>query len=205
MSLKIATTTLAAFACAAIVSAQAPQTPQNPDRSQAPVQRAPETKSAPAGGTVSVTGCIERAPSPTPGSSVGTTGATGVGANDARFMLTRVMKPAGSAASSSTAAAPATSYRLDADDSKLTGHVGHKVEITGTLIDRSSSTTPNSSATPNAANPAPNTGATPNNADPAPNAANPNAASAAPNPSRSNDAPRLKVESVKMIAASCTE
>ena len=27
----------------------------------------------------------------------------------------------------------ATSYRLDADDAKLTPHVGHKVEITGTV------------------------------------------------------------------------
>jgi hypothetical protein len=30
-------------------------------------------------------------------------------------------------------------YRLDADDSKLTPHVGHKVEITGTLDSASSS------------------------------------------------------------------
>jgi hypothetical protein len=44
-------------------------------------------------------------------------------------MLTSASKPAGS-----TSAAPvASSYQLDAADSKLTPHVGHKVEITGTL------------------------------------------------------------------------
>jgi hypothetical protein len=58
-----------------------------------------------------------------------------------------------------------TTYRLDGDASKLTPHVGHKVEITGTL-DKSSSA--------------------------------PSASSA------SASEPQLKVESVKMIAASCS-
>jgi hypothetical protein len=58
-----------------------------------------------------------------------------------------------------------TTYRLDADASKLTAHVGHKVEITGTL-DKSSS--------------------------------------ASSSPSSSASEPQLKVETVKMIAASCS-
>ena len=55
-------------------------------------------------------------------------------------------------------------YRLDADDAKLTPHVGHKVEITGTA----------------------------------------EAAGMAQRPATSRaSAPKLKVDSVKMIAATC--
>jgi hypothetical protein len=76
------------------------------------------------------------------------------------------MRPTGTAGSTSATSAPA-SYRLDADDSKLSGHVGEKVEITGQIDARSD-----------------NSGAS-------------RAAAA--------DAPRLKVDSVKMIAKTCTE
>jgi hypothetical protein len=76
------------------------------------------------------------------------------------------MKPTGTAGS--TSAAPlSTTYRLDAEDSKLSGHIGQKVEITGMLADRP---------------------------------VNPEASK-----DRSSDAPRLKVENVKMIAATCME
>jgi hypothetical protein len=91
------------------------------------------------------------------------------------FVLANAMKPAASAAASPAAsgapaaaassAAIASSYRLDADDSKLTPHVGHKVEITGT-IDSSSSSGASSSPSASAV-------------------------------------PKLKVDSVKMVAASC--
>jgi hypothetical protein len=73
-------------------------------------------------------------------------------------MLTKVTKPTGTSGASADAKAPAASYRLDADDSKLSGHVGHKVEIVGS-------------------------------------------ASA----SSSGETPRLKVDTVKMIAANCAE
>jgi hypothetical protein len=107
-------------------------------------------------------GCLERR---APG-AVGTAGAAG-NADAPGFILTKAMKPAGAAATSS-AAPVAPTYRLEADDSKLSGHVGQKVEITGTAV-----------------------------ADRAP----------APNASKGggSDVARLKVESVKMIAASCTE
>jgi hypothetical protein len=116
-----------------------------------------------------VTGCVERskadASSATPG-AVGTAGAVG-GAGAPGFILTKVMKPTGTAGSSSASAAPlASTYRLDAEDSKISGHVGHKVEIMGTLADRSASSASKEG---------------------------------------SSDAPLLKVENVKMIAASCTE
>jgi len=94
---------------------------------------------------VTVTGCIERATA----SPTGTTGSTSAApaTRDAQFVL----KNTASSASSSTpaaGAAPSTAvaseYRLDADDVKLTPHVGHKVEITGTV--EPSTAAPESSA-----------------------------------------------------------
>jgi len=165
MSMKVLTTALAAFACAAVVSGQAPP-PQQPPAPNAPpiaapTQRPPDQKAA---DSLTVTGCLERRTA----NSIATPGpAGGAASNEAPgFMLTKVMKPTGTAGSSAAAPA-AASYRLDADDSKLSSHVGEKVEIRGTLADRS---------------------------------ANPAAGK-----SDSADAPRLKVENVKMIASSCTE
>jgi hypothetical protein len=120
-----------------------------------------------------VTGCLERrsaaavaAPAPA-GAPAG---------NDTPgFVLTKVTRPVGTAGSSASAPA-ATTYRLDADDSKLSGHVGEKVEITGMLANRSD----NSSAS---------------------RAADNSSASRA----AGADAPQLKVDSVKMIAKTCTE
>jgi hypothetical protein len=111
---------------------------------------------------ITVTGCIQRsAQSSTAGTStpgaVGTAGSSG--RSDGGFML-NVARPSSPAAAPSASPA-ASSYRLDADDSKLTPHVGHKVEITGSL-DQASSSSPGSS-------------------------------------------PRLKVDTVKMIASSCSE
>jgi hypothetical protein len=122
---------------------------------QEPASRAP----VPGPDKVVFTGCVQRAAQ----LPVGTTGAVG-DADVSKFILMK----ATSAADKEPAAAART-YRLDADDSLLTTHVGHKVEITGTL----------DSAKPTAAV----TG------DPAP----PAAAAAS----------KLKVISVKMIAAAC--
>ena len=107
---------------------------------------------------VVVTGCIQQAPQ----LPVGTSGAAAT-PDTSKFILTK-------ASPASDATATPKTYRLDADDSQLTAHVGHKVEITGTL---------------DAAKPAAVAG------DPAPPAA------ASPS--------KLKVSSVKMIAASCSE
>lgn len=165
MSNKVLTTTLAAFACAAVVSAQAPPPAQQPPAPNTPPPSAatqrPEQKSA--SDNLIVTGCLERRTA----ASIAPGPAGAPASNDApAFVLTKVMRPTGTAGSTSAAAPPA-SYRLDADDSKLSGHVGEKVEITGMLAAR---------------------------------ADNPNASSAA-----GADGPRLKVDSVKMIAKTCTE
>jgi hypothetical protein len=67
--------------------------------------------------------------------------------------------------SGSTSTPTASSYRLNGDDAKLTPHVGHKVEISGTL-DKAGSSSASSSA---------------------------------------STSPTLKVDSVKMVAATCSE
>lgn len=188
MRKTILTGAFAFLACAALVTAQAqtpasqapsappaaaPAAPQNPD-SPAPAPRAqqPPASSASAANSITVEGCIQRsamAPSATPGAT-GTAGTAGSAA--AGFTLANAMKASGSTSS----AAIASTYRLDADAAKLTPHVGHKVEITGTL-DTSAPPAPTATA-----------GATPGGATASASAA----------------APRLKVDNVKMLAASCT-
>src|ERR1044072_873135 len=104
-----------------------------------------------------VTGCVERAAQlPT-----GTSGTVG-GDDSSKFLLTK-------AAAADRQAVPASqTYKLDADDSLLTTHVGHKVEVTGIL---------------DSAKPMPGPAS-----DPAPPA---------------SSGSKLKVTSVKMIAAAC--
>ena len=135
---------------------------------------------------MTVTGCIERAAP----SATGTSGSAAGSVSAPTFVLTNIT-PAAATSSGSTANAPAagsstaagqtkmgSSYRLDADASKLTPHVGHKVEITGTVEEASAS----SSAAP-------------------PSSSSSSGASA----SAQMSAPRLKVDEVKMLAASCTQ
>jgi hypothetical protein len=183
MSKKVLTTTLAAFACAAVVGAQAPPPQQvpapNAPPAAAPTQRPPDQKSTSADNVI-VTGCLERR-----AASIATPGAAGAPAgNEApAFVLTKVMRPVGTAGSSSATPA-AASYRLDADASKLSAHVGEKVEITGMIANRSDS----SSASRAAGGDAPQA----KGAD-------------TPQLKAGADGPQLKVDSVKMIAKTCTE
>jgi hypothetical protein len=123
----------------------------------APPQTAP--RAAAKADTITVEGCIQRSASAT--ATSGATGTAGSAASETGFMLMSAAKPAGTSGSSASSAPIASSYRLDAADSKLSPHVGHKVEISGTLDSASSG------------------------------------ASAAA-------APKLKVDNVKMIAATCT-
>jgi len=176
MSKKVLTTTLAAFACAAVVGAQAPPPAQPPAPNSPPpaaptqrpsdqAQRPSDQKSASAD-NLTVMGCLERrtaAAAATPGPA-----GAGAGREAPSFILTKVMRPTGTAGSSSAGPAPATTYRLDADDSKLTGHVGEKVEITGTLA-RSDS------------------------------------AGAGASRAAGADTPQLKVDNIKMVSKTCTE
>jgi hypothetical protein len=157
------------IACAMTVglSAQEPRTPpagapQSPAPSQAPAPSADKADNS----KVTVTGCLAKgsgAASPT-----GTSG--GAAAGGSQFVLNDV-KASGAAPTAGTsgaAASIASSYRLDADESKLTPHVGHKVEISGTVDKAAMGDRPAGGAAP------------------------------------SSGGPKLKVDNVKMIAASCT-
>lgn len=86
--------------------------------------------------TITVSGCVSRAQN----SPTGTTGSTAASTTaETKFVLTNASLSTKTATGTSgtTAAPPATAiaseYKLDADDTKLTEHVGHKVEITGTV------------------------------------------------------------------------
>ena len=94
--------------------------------------RQSESQSA-AAKKITVTGCVAKAQQ----AATGTTGATGAAASakETKFVLSDAAMS--SSATADTAAPPATAiaseYKLDAADAKLTPHVGHKVEITGTV------------------------------------------------------------------------
>ena len=116
---------------------------------------------------ITVTGCIQKAAQAATGTSG--TATAGSAMKEPQFVLANASLSGTGATGTSGSTPPITAvaseYRLDADEAKLTPHVGHKVEIIGT---------------PEAA----------------PRATQPPAASAA-------NAPKLKVDSVKMIAATC--
>jgi hypothetical protein len=135
------------------------------------VAQAPQaSESTTAAKSITITGCVQAAEKAPTGTS-GTTGAPAAAA-DTKFVLKNAMASASAAGAAGTAgtsgtaseASPvASEYRLDADDAKLSPHVGHKVEITGTA--------------------------------PKPSSAAPSSAASA--------TPKLKVDSVKMISATC--
>ena len=171
----LATTACAACLAVAGVIAQepnsaAPPTSSTPQTSQ--TQQAPPSSSA---STMTVTGCIERASQVSPSAS------TDVGSQD--FVL---IKPAAAAAGSTAGGSGAAGttgtsgrtnqvvlYRLSsADASKLTPHVGHKVELTGMLDSSAAAAKPSGTAEAGGS---------------------------------TNSAPAMKVDSVKMIAATCSE
>jgi hypothetical protein len=183
--------------CAAIVSlatagmfaqppAQTP-TPQTPTpQTSTPQTAAPQSTPSSSDNKVTVTGCLKAAPQATGdtasaattagttgAATAGTTGTTGTtaagttgttasaaaGASDAKFVLT------GASATPADASNSAETYRLIANPTALTAHVGKKLELTGT-IDKNSTADPK---------------------DP------------------SASAPALRVESGKVLAASCSQ
>jgi hypothetical protein len=95
-----------------------------------------------------------------------TSGATGTSGSAAGGFILETSKPTGT---SGSAPAIAPRYRLDAEDSKLGPHVGHRVEITGTIDEM---------------------------ADKPSGAASLSSAASA--------APKLKVDSVRMLASVCS-
>lgn len=121
---------------------------------------------------VTVTGCVQRAVSESP---TGTSGVAGAAKPDTQFILANASAgtaTAGTSGTSTSSMPTASRYRLDdAEQAKIAPHVGHSVEISGTVDDASHATSPG--ATPGATS------------------------TAAP-------APKLKVDSIKMLASSCS-
>ena len=101
---------------------------------------------------ITVTGCVAKAQA----AATGTTGATGAAASakETKFVLSDASMSSSATAGAAAAAPPATAiaseYKLDADDAKLTPHVGHKVEITGTVAEAKGPTQPPAASAANA-------------------------------------------------------
>ena len=129
--------------------------------------------SAQAGGqsrTVTLSGCIQNAPSATASAAGASASAS---ASTAKFVL--ATKPAAGATGAAVGTSgTATRYQLDGEDKAISPHLNHQVEITGTVQ--------NSGASSSAG------------------AGGAGAAGAAGGAS----APTLKVDSVKMVAATCS-
>jgi hypothetical protein len=150
--------------------AMAGQTPSQQPSSPTQQPGPPAQQSAGADKQITITGCLQAAPSTgapaTPGAT-GTTGAAGAagGATDAadagaKFVLAnaKASSPADSAGAAAGAAGaagatesssgPAKTYRLVANPAALTPHVGKKLELTGTLDETSSSPAQSASSGP---------------------------------------------------------
>ena len=152
MKLRVVFATCAAFVVATTLAVIA----QTPSSSQPP-------SSPSSAKTMTLTGCLQRA-QPAPGGT-----STATGSMQPKFVLANISPSSSSAAGTSGTSGTASEYRLDYDEAKLTPHVGHKVEITGTLQPMSSTAPP----------------------------------PAASGSTSSSNAPTLKVDNVKMIAATC--
>lgn len=152
-----------------------PQTPAGPP-SQTPTGPPPQNPSDSSDRRITITGCLQPVPA-SPTGTTGTTGTTGAnGATDAKGDPDAkfLLTNVAQADSSSNPKAAARTYRLIANESALVPHVGKKLELTGTVDEQPSSTRSQSAAASDASS----------------------GASAA-------TAPKLKVESGKVLAPSC--
>ena len=129
-------------------TSQAPATPTTapPTTTQAPAASAPQSSE---GSRITVAGCLQAAPASPTGTSgsaatapAATTDAAAkpeATSGDAKFVLANaVPSSADKAATAPSSSAPRT-YRLIANESALTPHVGKKLELTGTIDDQDSS------------------------------------------------------------------
>jgi hypothetical protein len=144
--------------------------PSTPTQERAPAPSTPTSSAAAsqsANKKITLSGCVARQPE---GASAA------AGAASMPFSLTNAAAVAASApvgTAGASAAAPASiakTYRLDGAESMISPHVGHKVEVTGTVDDQPSATA---------------------------------SASASGATASASNAPKLKIDSVKMVAATC--
>lgn len=152
----------------ASLAAQAPRTsapadPQAPSTAApAPVTAAPSPSSN-ADKKITISGCVARQPE-----SV----SAAAGAPSMPFTLTNAAAARAGGPVGTAGSAVAKNYRLDAAESMIAPHVGHKVEITGTVEEAGSTASASASA-------------------------------AGASASSTVAAPKLKAESVKMVAPTC--
>ena len=152
-TLQFGTTALAVCMAVAGLVAQTSSTPA----SGTPAQ----TGAAKQGDKITISGCVERA------DQVGSPSSAGTTVDSLSFVLintpSQTVGTSGSAEAGRRGASMDKGYRLDAAVEKLNPHVGHKVEIAGTVVE--------------------------------PAATNAAASSA--------NGPKVKVESIKMLAETC--
>jgi hypothetical protein len=148
--------------------------------------------------SVKITGCVERAPD---------TAASRASAADAKFMLTMAQVepiPAVTTAAQPVArsgpvvAAAAgevpTAFRLDGDDAMIEPHVGHKVEVSGEIVE---------AIAPAISTPTPSITGQPVPAAGTPPASEVVAARPDTDAVRPTTAPRLKVIEIRMLTMVC--
>jgi hypothetical protein len=160
---------LATATAAFLAASLAAQTPP-PTSAQSPQSRPNASPDS-----VTVTGCVQA-----PSTSSATSSPAGAAATPSYILADATIgsdRPTSTGTSGTAATAPGSSssmkpsYTLDGSDSDLKKHVGHKVEVTGTIDSASAGNRP-TSTTGTAA--------------------------------QASNAPRLKVASIKMIAADCS-
>jgi len=120
-------------------AAPTPQQQATPSPQTPPAPTPPAPTSEGADRRITVTGCLQPAP-PNATETAGTTAPGTTSTRDAKFMLTNVTKSSAPDTSASTTPPVAKTYRLVANDAALSPHTGKKLELTGTIEDRNSST-----------------------------------------------------------------
>jgi hypothetical protein len=121
---------------------------QPPSTQAPPTQAPPATPPSPGSASaaaadkkVTYSGCIERQPA---------SAAAVTGAPTMPFTLTNASAVGAGAPVATSGSAAAKSYRLDGTEAMLTPHVGHKVEVTGAIVEQPASAAAGATASSNA-------------------------------------------------------
>ena len=157
---------------------QAPPTTSPASPGGAAQQPAPSAQASGQSKTITVSGCIQNAPTAGAAGATGTSGS----ASTAKFVL--ATKPASGAAAGGAVGTSGTMarYQLEGDDKQISPHLNHQVEITGTVTGMAGG---------GASTGAPGGGASSTGA-------------ARSGASGGGATQTLKVESVKMVSATCS-
>ena len=158
--------TAAVFAISGVVMAQSPATPPSPSSQTSttssattPASSSQSTSQTAGADKITVTGCLREAGQ----SATATSGSAAPAATDSKANAGAegkyVVADATPKSSSASGAGSPQTYRLIANDSALAPHVGKKLELTGTVVDRTASTSsgPRASRTSRCASPTGNT------------------------------------------------